>query len=70
MIYFKSIRKTLHYIIHHEKQFPWSEVVEIILKSRHMRKKGDKLEIETSKHYILCKLENNVLWIINAKHKK
>ncbi len=70
MIYFRGIRKTLHYIIHHEKQFPWSEVVEIILKSKHMRKKGDKLEIETPNHYILSKLENNILWIINAKHKK
>ena len=70
MVYFKSIRKTLHYTLHHEKQFPWSKVVEIILKSKHMRRKEDKLEIETSKYYILCKLENNILWIINAKYKK
>ena len=70
MVYFKSIRKTLHYIAHHERYFPWSKVIEIILKSKHMRKKEDKLEIETSKHYVLCKLENKILWVINAKHKK
>lgn len=70
MTYFRGIRKTLHYIIHHEKHFPWSKVIEIILKSKHMRKKGDKLEIGTPKHYILCKLENSILWVINAKYKK
>ena len=70
MVYFTSIRKTLHYIIHHEKQFPWSKVIEIILKSKHMRKKEDKLEIKTQKYYILCKIENNILWVINAKYIK
>ena len=53
MAYFKSIRKTLHYKIHHENQFPWSKVIEIILSSKKMRKKEDKLEIETEKHYLL-----------------
>lgn len=70
MVYFKSIRKTLHYIIYHEKQFPWSKVIETILKSKHMRKKEEKLEIKTSKHYILCRLENNILYVINAKNTK
>ena len=70
MVYFKSIRKTLHYTIYHERNFPWSKVIEIILKTKSMRKKEDKLEIETPKYYILCKLENDILWIINAKYKK
>ena len=70
MVYFNSIRKTFHYIIYHEKNFPWSKVIEIIMTTKNIRKKGDKLEIETPKHYILCKLENNVLSIINAKYKK
>ncbi len=83
MVYFKSIKKSLHYIIHHEKQFPWSKVIEIILSTKNVRRKGDKLEIETSKYYILCKLEietskyyilckleNKVLLVINAKWKK
>ena len=70
MVYFKSIKKSLHYIIHHEKQFPWSKVIEIILSTKNARRKGDKLEIETSKYYILCKLENKIMWVINAKWKK
>ena len=70
MVYFKSIKKSLHYIIHHEKQFPWSKVIEIILSTKNARRKGDKLEIETSKYYILCKFENKIMWVINAKWKK
>ncbi len=70
MVYFKSIRKTLHYIINHERQFPWSKVVEIIMKTKNMRKKGDKFEIETPEHYILCEIKSNILWIINAKYKR
>mgnify|MGYP001562348804 CR=1 FL=1 len=70
MVYFTNIRKSVHYILYHEKTFPWSKVIEIILKTKNMRKKGDKLEIETPEHYILCKLENNILWVINAKYRK
>ncbi len=70
MVYFKSIKKSFHYIIYHEKYFPWSKVVEIILTTKNMRKKGDKLEIEAEKHYILCELKESTLWVINAKYKK
>ena len=69
-MYFKDIRKTFHYIINHEKNFPWSKVIEIIMTTKNMRKKEDKIEIETPDHYILCKLENNILHVINAKYKK
>jgi hypothetical protein len=70
MVGFKSIRKTFHYIIHHEKSFPWSEVIEIIMTTKNIRKKGNRLEIETPEYYILCELENKVLWVINAKYKE
>ena len=70
MVYFTSIRKTLHYKIYHEKNFPWSKVIEIILSTKNMRKKQENIEIETSDHYILCKLENKILWMINNKYKK
>ena len=70
MVHFKSIKKSLHYVIYHEKQFPWSKVVEIILSTKNVRRKEDKLEIETSRYHILCKLENKALWVINAKWKK
>ena len=69
-MYFKSIRKTFHYIINHEKYFPWSKVIEIIITAKNMRKKDNKIEIETKDYYILCKLENGILWVINAKYKK
>lgn len=69
-MYFKSIRKTFHYIIHHEKNFPWNKVIEIIMTTKNMRRKEDKIEIETPDYYILCKLENNVLYVVNAKNKK
>jgi len=62
-MYFKSIRKTLHYVIHHEKQFPWSKVIEIMLTTKDMRKKDNNIEIETENYYILGRIENNILWI-------
>lgn len=65
---FKHIRKTNHYKEYHERNFPWSKVIEIILTTKNPRKKGDKIEIKTEKHYILCELKNNVLWVINAKY--
>ena len=69
-MYFKSIKKTKHYKEHHEKDVPWSKVIEIILTTKNKRKKGDKIEIKTKNYYILCQLENNVLWVINAKQIK
>ena len=69
-MYFKSIRKTKHYKEHHEKTFPWSKVIEIILITKNKRKKGNKIEIKTKESYILCQLNNNILWVINAKQTK
>ena len=70
MVFFKGIRKTRHYIENHEDKFPWGDVVEVIFtSSKNMRKKGDKIEIETQKHYILCEIKDQVLWVINAKRK-
>ncbi len=70
MVYFKSIKKTLHYTIHHERYFPWSKVVETIMTTKNIRKKGNRLEIETPNCYILCDLEGDILWVINAKYRK
>lgn len=69
MVRFTSIRKTAHYILHHERNFPWSKVIEIIMTTKNIRKKRDTLEIETSDNYLLCRLENHILYVINAKHK-
>lgn len=69
-MYFKAIRKTEHYKENHEHSFPWSEVIKIIMTTKNPRKKNDKIEIETSSHYILCEQKDNTLWVINAKHKQ
>lgn len=69
-MHFKSIRKSKHYKEHHEKHFPWSNVIEIILTAKNKRKKGDKIEIKTKDYYLLCQLKNNILWVINAKQSK
>jgi len=70
MAYFREIRKSEHYRKFHEENVPWSEVVETIFSaSKRMRKKGGRIEIEDRKHYVLCELKNNALWVINAKRK-
>lgn len=67
---FSGIRKTGHYIQHHEENFPWSDVVSVIFQSsKNMKKKGNKIEIETKRHYILCELKGGTLWVINAKRR-
>ena len=67
---FHSIRKTEHYKTYHEESFPWSEVVGVMLQSsKNMKKKGNKIEIETRKYYILCELKDQTLWVINAKRR-
>ncbi len=67
-MYFKAIRKTEHYKENHEKKFPWSRVIEIILKTKNPRKIENKIEIKTDRYYILCELNDNVIWVINAKN--
>ena len=69
-MHFTEIRKAQHYIDHHENEMPWSKVVEVILTTKNKRKKGDKIEIETDRYYLLCELKDNVLWVINAKVTK
>jgi len=43
-MYFKSIRKTKHYKEYHEKYFPWSKVIEILLTAKKNEKKEIKLK--------------------------
>lgn len=69
-MHYRSIRKTEHYKTHHEKHFPWSKVIEIILTTKIKRRKGDEIQIKTKNHYILCQLKDDILWVINAKHQK
>jgi len=67
MVYFTDIQPTDHYLEEHEKDVPWDKVVEIIFSTKNPRKKEDKFEIEKGGYYILFKIKNNVLYVINAK---
>jgi hypothetical protein len=69
MVYFASIQPTDHYLTVHQKDVPWDKVVEIIFSTKNPRKKEDKFEIETDKYYLLFKIENHVLFVINAKRR-
>lgn len=67
-MYFKAVKKTLHYIENHEKQVPWVEVSRVIQQAvKYMRKKGDKIEIEFEGYYILGEMKDGYLYVINAK---
>jgi hypothetical protein len=67
MVYFTDIHPTDHYLEEHEKDVSWDKVVEIVFSTKNPRKKEDKFEIEKDGYYVLFKIENNVLYVINAK---
>lgn len=70
MVYFTDIKKTEHYKEHHEKHMTLFEVTKVIFEERkNIRKKGENLEVETKKHYILFKIINKIAYVINAKRK-
>ncbi|HIH38120.1 hypothetical protein J4460_05335 [Candidatus Woesearchaeota archaeon] len=66
-VYFTDIQPTDHYTQEHEKDVPWSTVVEIIFSTKNPKKKGDKFEIEKDGYYILFEIKDNILFVINAK---
>ena len=69
MVYFRSVRKTRHYEEEHEREVPWDRVVELIFTVKNPKRKGSCFEIESGRHYVLFRIENGVLWVINAKRK-
>lgn len=69
MVYFQYIRKTGHYREYHEKEVPWREVVEAIFTIKNPRKNGDVFEIDNDRIYVIFKVEEGVLSVINAKRK-
>ncbi|HLC90143.1 MAG TPA: hypothetical protein VJI15_00065 [Candidatus Nanoarchaeia archaeon] len=70
VVYFTAIKPTQHYREEHEKDVPWQKVVEIILTTKSPRKKGEVYQIEKDNYYILFKIENNTLYVINAKQSR
>lgn len=69
MVYFTEIKPTQHYLEFHAKDVPWDKVVEIILTTKNPRKKKDMFEIEKGEYYVLFKIENRELYVINAKKR-
>ena len=69
MVYFTEVWPTEHYLTEHQKDVPWADVVGIIASTKNPRKKDNNFEIETSRYYILFRLENKIIYVINAKRK-
>ena len=70
MVYYESIVPTEHYIENHQKEVSWEKVLDIISKTKNPRKNGDKYEIDEDGYYILFKIEDGILYVINAKRSK
>jgi hypothetical protein len=66
-MYFRNVRKTGHYRIHHESEVPWSEVLEALHNCKVKRKVKGKIRIIYGSCYILCELEGDTVYVINAK---
>lgn len=70
-MYWKEIRRSNHYEEHHRSVLSWSDVVRLIYTIKNKRKKGNKIEIEDDRFYILCELRKDKnLYIINVKIKR
>ena len=68
-MYWEEIRKSEHLEEYHKGTLAWNDVITLIYKIKSKRKKGNKLEIEDDKFYILCELKENILYVINVKRK-
>ncbi len=68
-MYWEEIRRSEHVELYHKGTLAWSEIVRLIYTIKNKRKKGDKIEIEDNKFYILCELKDKILYVINVKRK-
>ncbi len=68
-MYWKEIKRSNHFEEYHKDVLAWSDVVRLICTIKNKRKRGDKIQIENKKFYILCKLEDGILYVINVKRK-
>lgn len=66
MKYVRDIRKSRHYVDEHGNM-PWHEVVDIILATKHARKKGNAYVIKEKGYYIVYSVNENTVTVINAK---
>ena len=66
----EEIRQSRHFREFHSGALAWSAVIRLIYAIKNKRKKGDKIEIEDARFYILCELKEGVLYVINVKVKE
>ena len=68
-MYWEEIKRSEHFEQYHKGILAWSDIVRLIYAIKNKRKKGDKIEIEDNRFYILCELKGKVLYVINVKKK-
>lgn len=68
-MYWEEIKRSQHFEEYHKETLAWSDVIRLIYEIKSKRKKGDKIEIEDARFYILCELKERVLYVINVKRK-
>ncbi len=66
-MYWKEIRRSRHFEEYHKGNMAWSDVIRLIYTLKNKRKKGNKIEIENEKVYILCEIRDSILYVINVK---
>jgi hypothetical protein len=68
-MYWEEIKRSEHFELYHKGTLDWNEVIRLIYVIKNKRKKGNKIEIEDDKFYILCELKDKILYVINVKRK-
>ena len=68
-MHWKEIRRSDHFEKYHKGALAWSDVVRLVYTIKNKRKKGDKIQIENDRFYILCELKDKILYVINVKRK-
>ena len=68
-MYWEEIRKSEHFQQHHKGTLAWSDIVKLIYLIKSKKKKGNKIEIEDERFYMLCEIKDKILYVINVKRK-
>jgi len=68
-MYWKEIRRSDHYDNYHSNVLDWYDVIKHIHLCKSKRKKGDCIEIEDDRVYILCRIKDSIMYVINVKLK-
>jgi len=64
-----EIRRSKHFEEFHKATMAWSDITYLIQTIKNKRKKGNKFVIEDTRFYILCKIKDKILYVINVKKK-